>query len=113
MKSFRCLIAVLLLLVFGGGMALAEIEGGDTIQSAVEVSVDQSMPGGCNDCGGSDKTMTTMVCSALGTCMQAIESVAAGWLPRMDSVVYATAVQHITDFKGSPEPFPPKKLILA
>lgn len=111
MKTVRCLLAALLLLVFGGGMALAKIEGGDTMHPVIEASADQPIPGGCDDCGG-DKAMTTMVCSVLGTCMQAVDSVAASWLPRPDSVVYTAVVQRITGFEGSPEPFPPKTHIL-
>ncbi len=113
MKTVRCLLAALLLLVFGGGTALAAAQSGDMLQPAIEASVDQSMPSGCNDCGGGDKAMTTTACFAFGTCMQAVDSNAANSLPRLDSVVYPAVTERITGFKGSPEPFPPKTSILA
>ncbi|MCT9000333.1 hypothetical protein [Chelativorans intermedius] len=113
MKSVRCLLAALLLLAFGGGTVLATTQNGDMIQPAIEASVDQPMPSGCNDCGGNDKAMTTAACSALGTCMQAVDPVIASTLPRPDSVVYPAVAERITGFEGSPEPFPPKAYIFA
>ncbi|WP_159587643.1 hypothetical protein [Chelativorans xinjiangense] len=113
MKTVRCLLAALLLLVFGGGTVLATAQSGDMVQPAIEASVDQPMPGGCNDCGGNDNAMTTTACFAFGTCMQAVDSLAADSLPRPDSVIYPTVAEHITGFTGSPEPFPPKASILS
>lgn len=111
MKTVRCVLAALLLLVFGGGTVLAAMQDGGMNQPAVDTSVDQSMPGSCNDCGGNDMAMTA--CSALGTCMQAVDSLTASSLPRPHSFVYSAVTEHITGFEGSPEPFPPKISILA
>lgn len=112
MKTSRCLLAALLLLVFGGGMVFAASQSGDLIEPAIEASVDQSMPG-CNECGGGDKAMTTASCAGLGTCMQAVDCLTASSLPEPDSVIHPSIAQHIAGFAGSPEPFPPKVFNLA
>lgn len=93
-------------------MVFAASQNGDMTEPAIEASVDQPMQGGCNDCGG-DKAMTTAACSGLGTCMQAVDCLAASSLPRSDSIVYPSLAQHIAGLAGSPDPFPPKASILA
>lgn len=112
MNTVRCVLAALVLLVFGGGMVLAASQSGGMVQPAIEASADQSMSGGCNDCSGGDKAMTTAACSALGTCMQAVDPLVANRMPRPDSVIYPTPAERITGIEVSPEPFPPKAYIL-
>jgi hypothetical protein len=113
MKTVRCLLAVLLILILGGGPILAAAQSGDMIQTAVESSVDLPFPGRCNDCGSTGKAMTTTACSVLGTCMLAVDSHTVSSLLHPDSVVYPDITEHITGFKVTPEPFPPKADIFA
>lgn len=113
MKTVRCLLAVLLLLVFGGGTGLATAETGDMAVPAIETSADQTMPGSCDHCGGDEKAMTTAACSAFGTCAQGVITSDNGFVARSESVLYSYGAERISGFQGAPDPFPPKSDILA
>lgn len=112
MKTVRCLLAALLLLAFGGGMAMAAAQAGDIVAPTIETSADQTMPGGCDHCGD-EKAMTTAACSAFGTCVHGVVSSANGFMARSESVLYSYSAEHISGFQGSPDPFPPRSDILA
>lgn len=112
MKAVRCLLATLLLLVFGGGTVFAAEQNGMIIPSSVAVSADTSAPDTCNDCGG-DKSTIAAACSAFGSCIQAVDVVAASAFPLPACTVYPAVGEHVAGFKRSPEPFPPKARILA
>lgn len=115
MKTFRCLLAAVLLLAFGGGtaMAAAAAHAGDIVMPAIETSADQTMPGGCGYCGGDEQSMATAACSAFGTCVHGFVSPANGFTARSASVRYSYSAEHISGFQGSPDPFPPRSDILA
>jgi hypothetical protein len=113
MKTFRCLLAVLLLVAFGGGTALAAAQAGDIVAPTIETSTDQTMPGGCDHCAGNEKGMTTAACSAFGTCVHGVVSPANGFTARSESVRYSYSAEHISGLQGSPDPFPPRSDILA
>lgn len=113
MKTFRCLLAALLLLAFGGGTAMAAAQAGDIVMPTIETASGQTMLGGCDHCGGSENAMTTAACSAFGTCVHGVVSPANGFAARSGSVRYSYNAEHISGFQGSPDPFPPRSDILA
>ena len=113
MKSLRCVIAALLIFALGAGTAWAVVQGDDAMQATMEASMDQPMPGGCNDCGGNDAGMTSAACAAMGTCMHGLASAEANTSLRPDSVTYSTGSEHFAGLRDLPESFPPKTSILA
>lgn len=108
MKTVRCLLAVLLLLVFGGGTALVPAQAGDMVMPAIETSAGQTMPGSCDHCGSNEKAMTTAACSAFGTCAQGVISADNGFVAQSEPVLYSYSTKHINGFQGAPDPFPPR-----
>lgn len=108
MKALRCLLATLLLLVFGGGMVFA-IDRTE-IEPSVVVSADMSAGDVGSDCA--DKS-TVATCSAFGGCVLGVGSFAVSAFPRPACAVYPGSAEHIGGLRGSPEPFPPKPRILA
>lgn len=112
MKTFRCLLAALLLLAFGGGTALAAAKAGDIVPTAIETSTNQTLPGGCDYCGSNEKAMMAAVCSAFGACIHGVVSPASGFMARSEAVRYSYSAEHISGLQGSPDPFPPRSDIL-
>lgn len=114
MKAIRCIIAALLLLVFGGGVALATPQGSEMMQSAAQTSVDQHAPTDCNKCNKGDMAIAAMTCSFLATCMSGVLPPASErFTPVGEAISYSNADEALSGFQGSPEPFPPRSDILA
>lgn len=92
---------------------MAAAQAGDIVAPTIETSADQTMPGGCDHCGGNKNAMTTAACSAFGTCVHGVISPANGFIARSESVRYSYSAEHISGLQGSPDPFPPRSDILA
>lgn len=112
MKILRCLLAAFLLATFGGGASLAANSSGMANVPTV-AAISQPVSIGSNDCDGNRTPLTTTICSVIGTCMQAVDSVEFKQSDRLDFIVYPMVAEHIAGFTGSLEPFPPKSLLLA
>jgi hypothetical protein len=107
MKAFRCLLAVLLLLL-GGGVAVFPAHSGEMVQNAVEATADEAQPDSCDRCDSSGMAMAAAACSAPGGCLLAVtvpgDIVAVANL----FVSPCCSTKHMSGLQGSPEPFPPK-----
>lgn len=114
MKTVRRLLAVLLLFIFGGGMALASMENsGKLMQPAAHASADQTPHKGCSKCGGS-QTINPAGCSIFGTCVVGVIPASEGaWLSVEAGSSYLRIDNILTGHPGSPEPFPPRSDMLA
>jgi len=113
MNTVRCLLAALLLLVFGGGTALASVQSGDLVPSAIETTMNQTMPGGCDHCGDNEKAMVAAMCSIFGACIHGMISPANAFAVGSETLSYSYGNEFIRGFQGAPDPFPPKSDILA
>lgn len=112
MKSFRCLLTALLLLVFGAGAAVLPAQGDEAIQSTIQTTVDQMPANGCLKCNGGDMALAAGSCVAIGACALGVVFATAVFMPRAESVGYVYTGERHAGFQGSPEPFPPKHYIL-
>jgi hypothetical protein len=112
MNVIRCLLAAVLLLVFGGGMTMLPAQSSETLRSAVEATADQAAPEGCDRCHTSDLAMAAGACFALGTCVQAVVGPIELVLMRARAVFSSHGLNQLIGFRGLPEPFPPKTRIL-
>ncbi|KUM25609.1 hypothetical protein AU467_25925 [Mesorhizobium loti] len=113
MKVVRCILAAVLLLVLGGGMALSAGKGDDMAAPGVQVSAGASVPGNCNNCKGGDMAIGA-ACSVLQTCMPGVSPLdGSPIMPVMASAVHSYDTGFLNGLRRSPEPLPPKSDILA
>jgi hypothetical protein len=108
MKPFRCILAALLLLVFGGGASMLPAQGGEMAVPAMEAMADQAMPDGCDRCDGSDMAMATGACAVLGTCLQAVMAPVELALADGSRTSFCYGAESISGQLSSPDPSPPK-----
>lgn len=108
MKAVRCILAAVLLLVFGGGIAMFPSQSDGTVLPAMEVMAGEAMPDGCDRCDSGDLAMTTGSCTVLGTCLQAVLAPAELALAGDTGACCFDAAETISGLLSPPDPSPPK-----
>src|SRR3546814_379898 len=113
MRSFRRILAALLVLVFGLGMAAHGVQAGEMAQMTVAVAADQPMPDDCDGCGGSDMAQVSvcmLACSGGSTVVPQAQPMALG----ASIHAYESLPEpRILGSSGAPDPHPPKSPVPA
>ncbi|WAP71410.1 MULTISPECIES: hypothetical protein [Aurantimonadaceae] len=123
MNHARRILAVLLLLAFGLGTPAYAVQSGEINQAVIEAGMDmsqpamaagmeQSMPDGCDACGG-NMAMSPSACFT--TCVGVQDAAARSGLAfeLSDAIFIGVPDRRLRSVQSAPEPFPPRLTILS
>ncbi|MEO3432353.1 hypothetical protein [Inquilinus sp. CAU 1745] len=106
MRSFRRILAALLVLAFGLGMAAYGVEASEMTQ--MTVAADQPMPDDCDGCGSSDMARASVCMLACPSGLGIVPQAQPPALLVTGHAYEGMPEQRILGSSSAPDPHPPK-----
>lgn len=112
METARRIVVLLVICALGLGMPLHSAQAGEMPQHAMEASAEQPAPSNCEACGDGEMSASPSACTV--SCTEA-RAEARSYGPAFGSsnVVWSLSEQWPNGLASSPEPYPPRLIILA